>query len=184
MINRKNFLKQACVSGVCLCGFGRLLANTGKINKHSLSRLDIDQDALIMQKWVLNLLKNLENEAPETIRTLIRQNGQIHYKLLNFEETLADYKGNIEKFAVFLEKNWGWMINLNKEERTLTANENKSICVCPIAKGHNTASALLCYCSEGFAEMMFSAVLEKKATAKVISSILRGDKNCIYQVKW
>ncbi len=40
----------------------------------------------------------------------------------------------------------------------------------------------LCNCSEGFAERMFSYILNRPVRATVIASILRGDKSCKYEI--
>lgn len=63
------------------------------------------------------------------------------------------------------------------------ADENKSFCVCPLVNvKKKTVSDAICYCSEGFAELMFSAVFEKPVTAIVISSVIRGDSSCRYKI--
>lgn len=41
----------------------------------------------------------------------------------------------------------------------------------------------MCYCSEGFAERMFSVVCEHQVEAVVISSVQRGDERCIYRIE-
>jgi len=65
----------------------------------------------------------------------------------------------------------------------LIADEDKNYCVCPIAV-HNKEkdSSAMCYCSEGFAEKMFSLVSGMNTKAEVISAVRRGDTSCIYKV--
>jgi len=43
-------------------------------------------------------------------------------------------------------------------------------------------STLLCDCSEGFAEKLFSAVVGKPVKAEVVASIQRGAKSCRYRI--
>jgi predicted hydrocarbon binding protein len=63
------------------------------------------------------------------------------------------------------------------------ADENKTKCVCPMVnKEKGVRSSILCYCSEGFAEKMFSTVVGHPVKAKVISSIHRGNNRCKYQI--
>jgi predicted hydrocarbon binding protein len=74
------------------------------------------------------------------------------------------------------------MIYLGENERIIIADENKDHCVCPMIDHTLHNSPLMCHCSEGFAEKMFSKVTGEKANAVVISSILRGDKSCKYKI--
>lgn len=43
-------------------------------------------------------------------------------------------------------------------------------------------STLLCDCSEGFTEKMFSAVVGKPVKAEVVASIQRGAESCRYRI--
>jgi predicted hydrocarbon binding protein len=98
-------------------------------------------------------------------------------------DLLTPYIGDLEKFIEFLEKKWGWKIDYNKKTKTLIANENKNYCVCPmINKKNKVNQSAICYCSEGFAERMFSLVASQPVSAAVISSIQRGDERCIYKI--
>ena len=60
-------------------------------------------------------------------------------------------------------------------------DENKDFCVCPLCQAQKMPP-LLCNCSEGFAERMFSNILNRPVRATVIASILRGDKSCKYEI--
>ena len=91
--------------------------------------------------------------------------------------------GDIEKFNQFIEEKWGWKIDYQKEKGILLADENKNYCVCPMVNQEKgVKSTIYCYCSEGFAEQMFSVVVGHQVKAKVISSVLRGDERCIYEI--
>lgn len=99
------------------------------------------------------------------------------------DDMLTDYEGKLERFIDFIEEKWGWKIEYNQVTKTLIADENKNYCVCPmVSKVKETKLPALCYCSEGFAEKMFSKVVGQPVTANVISSIQRGDKSCKYKI--
>ena len=101
------------------------------------------------------------------------------------DEMLSSYIGNLDGFISFISEKWDWIVEYDKESKTIIANENKSYCVCPMVNHKNgVKSSAICYCSEGFAEKMFTTVAGVKATAEVISSVIRGDKNCIYKIKF
>lgn len=179
MLNRKDFFKHACITGACLCGFGQLA-----MAKEPQKTSEPDSDQLFLQDWLASLLKNLEEIKAEEISGIIKKNGLLHYNFLKLDTTLSEFGNDIQKFTNFLETQWGWKITCNMDEKTIIADENKNFCVCPIAKKINQKVPVLCNCSEGIAEKMFSKILGKDVKAKVISSVQRGDKTCKYKIVW
>lgn len=173
--SRRNFIKKACISGSCFCGF-LAFANEGRAEEPTDSR------KLLMQDWISTLLKSIDDNT-EASQQILKNCAQVHFQHLEMEKVLQPFKGNIEKFNVFLEKEWGWKIDYDKNSGVLLANENKDFCVCPMVNQEKGVdSSILCYCSEGFAERMFSFVTNKEVKAEVISSIHRGNNTCIYKV--
>jgi hypothetical protein len=183
-MKRKDFIKRACFSGTCLCGFGSLLlAGEGSADPGRSEEGNNDRQDLI-QEWVANLLTNMNKGLDEeSIRKVMKKCAVVHYNNLRMDDILTGYTGNLEAFMKFLEEKWGWKIQWDAAAKTLIADENKDYCVCPMVnREKDMKSAALCYCSEGFAEMMFGRVTGGPATATVISSIQRGDKSCKYKV--
>lgn len=179
-MNRKNFLQKACLTGLCACGFSRMT----KAADNATSP-EQDNNKQLKQDWLSNLLSNLKHDLNENVvRDLVKKSSITHYNNLNMEALLANYIGNLEKFNAFIESSWGWKIDYNKTTNVLIADENKNFCVCPIIehkKGMDTSA--ICYCSEGFAEKMFSTVTGVRVTARVISSVRKGDKSCKYKIE-
>ncbi len=97
---------------------------------------------------------------------------------------LKNYEDNLEKFIVFIEEKWGWKIDYNAQTKTLIANENKNYYVCPMGNKEKGISSAICYCSEGFAEKMFSKVIGRTVNATVVSSIQRVDISCKNMIEW
>jgi hypothetical protein len=94
------------------------------------------------------------------------------------------YRGDLPGFLRFLTEKWGWKVEFYAQSQVITADENKPACVCPIVQRRvGPVSEILCYCSEGFAGRMFSAVTGKAVTAQVVRSVLRGDASCVYRVE-
>ena len=174
---RRDFLKKACISGGCLCGFTSLV-------KAVPSSTEPDPDKLLMQEWISTLVSNINENADEKMRQKIMKSCAIsHYEHLNMDSVLEPYVGDLEKFNQFIEEKWGWKIDYQKEKGILLADENKNYCVCPMVNQEKgVKSTIYCYCSEGFAEQMFSVVVGHQVKAKVISSVLRGDERCIYEI--
>ena len=137
-----------------------------------------------MQEWISSLLLNISNLEDESLcRTIVKKCSIVHYSHLNLDKVLEQYVGNIEGLINFLEQNWGWKITYGENGRSLIADENKDYCVCPLVnKSKGIKSSILCYCSEGIAELMFSKVFNHPVKATVISSILKGGTSCQYIV--
>ncbi|MGF7138804.1 DUF6144 family protein [Roseimarinus sediminis] len=167
------------MTGACFCGFPALIRAN-----HPETDEEKSKDTEITRQWISTLLKNVEDIGDEAVmRQLIKGCAVNHFKQLKMDQFLEPYQGNIEEFNQLIEKEWGWKIAYQKEKGILLADENKSYCVCPLLKpGEKVKYPALCYCSEGFAELMFSKVTGKPVRARVISSIHRGNDRCIYEI--
>jgi hypothetical protein len=177
-VNRKEFINQVCVTAACACGFSAIA-----LGGNEETQPEKKSDNSMQKQWLATMLQNMQKDMDkEQLRQIIKQNAVVHYNELNMDAVLAEFQGDLRKFISFLEKKWGWIIAYDEASKTLTANENKSYCVCPLISAANKNSSVLCYCSEGFAERMFSKVTGVPAKATILTSILRGDKQCKYQV--
>lgn len=179
---RRTFLKTACLTGACLCGFSSLIRGEMVSDNPDVGT---DSAKILIHEWISTLLLGLdENEDEATCRKIMKKCALVHYDQLNMNDLLTPYYGDIIKFCRFLENEWGWKIDYRESEGVLVADENKNHCVCPMVNlQKGVKSSVLCYCSEGFAELMFSRLLAKPVEAKVISSIHRGDASCKYEIK-
>lgn len=182
-LSRKEFIQKTCMASICFCGFGSIALAKNNSTQHSSSE---PSDQTIQQDWISNLLTNLSNNlSSDEVRRIVKSNSIVHYNNLKMDEMLSSYIGNLDGFISFISEKWDWIVEYDKESKTIIANENKSYCVCPMVNHKNgVKSSAICYCSEGFAEKMFTTVAGVKATAEVISSVIRGDKNCIYKIKF
>jgi hypothetical protein len=176
-LNRKTFIKEICFAAVCSCGFSTLAFTNNKNKEVS------DNSNLMLKEWIAVLLINMQNNMDKNeLRRIVKKGAIVHYNNLCMDAVLHQYIGNLNQFILFLEDQWGWKISYNKNNKTLIASENKSNCVCPLINPIGNNSSVLCYCSEGFAELMFSKVTEQPVKATVKSSILRGDQQCKYEI--
>lgn len=148
-MDRKEFLRKTCLTGVCGCGFGAVALNAG--NPEAAVQ---DNTNTVPQQWLISLLDNLDqNIGQAELRKIIKMSAGVHYDHLKMDEMLSGYTGKLREFIVFLEKEWGWKVNYDEAAGVLTADENKNYCVCPVLKSSSaTDSPTICYCSEGFAE--------------------------------
>lgn len=181
-VNRKDFLKKVCFSGACLCGFGSI-AFSKEVDDSNEDKMQT-QKLSLLQDQIASILLNVNDELDKgSARKLIKKTSGVHFENLKMDTLLAEYKGDLDKFTVFLREKWGWKVDYDKEKGVLIADENKNYCVCPIAvHKKDKDSSAICYCSEGFAEKMFSLVSGVQVQAEVIASIRKGDTSCKYKI--
>lgn len=179
-MDRKGFLKKSCMAGACWCGFGAI-----SLNAAGKSLAEQESSNPVAQRWLINLLENLgQNIDEKELRRIVKMSAVTHYDHLKMDELLADYNGNLREFIVFLEKEWSWQVDYDEASGVIIADESKSYCVCPVLdKATMSGSQVICYCSEGFAELMFSRVAGVQVSAQVISSVRRGDRSCVYRIE-
>ncbi len=183
-INRKDFLNKVCFSGACMCGFGSIAFSKEVDDSDEKTMQAQSQKLSLLQAWIASILLNVNVELDkESARRVIKKTAGVHYENLKMDALLAEYKGDLDKFTVFLREKWGWKIDYDKAKGVLIADENKNYCVCPIVV-HNkdNDSSAICYCSEGFAEKMFSSVSGVQAQAEVVASVRKGDTSCKYKI--
>lgn len=143
------------------------------------------QDDLFVHAWFEQLLAGLQKASPENAGVnSVRECSLVHYRAIQMDDILAPYRGDLPGFIQFLSEKWGWKVDYDPAGQVLTADENKPYCVCPVVKlSTGPVSDMLCNCSEGFAERMFSAVAGRPVKARVLRSVLRGNPTCVYQIQ-
>jgi hypothetical protein len=144
-----------------------------------------NQDFQFLSSWVHQILDQVDDQLPQEAKTaLLRGCAQAHYQWANMDQVIAPYRGNLAGFLTFLNGTWGWKVNYDAGRGIITADENKSECVCPLVRGGAVKNQpLLCSCSEGFAVRMFGGVTGKPVQARVLRSIMKGDPSCVYEVQ-
>lgn len=153
-------------------------------NCGEILNLNDDTGLKVTNAWLCKLIDGIETLPDETKREVIKGCSVAHFDAIKMGETLDEFIGDVHSFIKFLETEWGWSVKIDEKEKVLYADENKAQCVCPVVRSGDIKTTLMCNCSEGFAEQMFSKVLQRKVSAKVVSSVLNGDKSCVYEVRW
>ena len=135
--------------------------------------------------WAAALISALDSDLPVEVKApVLRACAAVHYEDANMDSIVARFQDDLDGFLQFLTDQWGWLITYDPAAGTITADENKPYCVCPLVqKSPQAVSGTLCFCSEGFAERMFSAVVGRPVKATVVQSVLRGAGSCIYSIQ-
>lgn len=136
------------------------------------------------QKWIVAMLPALAEMDKEQAKRVLKGGATAHFEHLNMAAKAGSYRGNLDGFLDFLRREWDWVIEYDRDRGVIEIDENKSACVCPLVpEGHPADLGVLCYCSEGFAEKLFSAVAGSPVRAEVVASIRRGQKSCKYRIE-
>ena len=135
-------------------------------------------------EWAACLLEGIENNCSVKIgQACLERCACFHYRVNDMDRLLEKYVTDLNGFIDFLQKEYGWIIQINNDNKNIIVDENKDYCVCPITAAlHGKVSSLLCDCSAHYASKMFSKVLGKEVKAKVIRSYLRDGLSCIYEI--
>lgn len=144
------------------------------------------ENLIFQSEWSYQLLNHMKSGCDKkTCKAILQKCADYHYAQMSMDEVLKDYRGNLEGFIEYVTNTWGWIVTYDKEKKQIIADENKEFCVCPMVQDHpkKTVSNVLCHCSEGFAQKMFSVVTGNKVEAEVIRSVLSGDKTCVYRIR-
>ncbi len=175
--SRRSILKKACFCGISASGCSQQLSESSE-------KPEVKQENTLPYKWIATLLPSIDaNTSDDCAREIIKGCAAAHYDQLQMDKTVTRFEGKLEDFLAFLTTEWGWIIEYSKEDDVILMNENKDVCVCPLVhKDIGIKSPSLCYCAEGFAEKMFSAVVGFPVRAEVTESILRGSKSCKYRI--
>ena len=101
--------------------------------------------------WTNELLKGLEKK-PMDLDEAFRGCADFHYRFNQMDRVLEPYVGDLKGFLAFLEKDLGWAITVSDDGKTITADECKEKCVCPVsAEMTGKMSGMLCNCSAWYA---------------------------------
>ncbi|MCY6960135.1 hypothetical protein [Clostridium brassicae] len=135
-------------------------------------------------EWLNELLNSIEkNCSQENCALLLEGCGACHYK--SMEHMLEKYVGDLQGFINFMVKKHGQIITYDEAKNIILVDENKSYCVCPINQCMNgkKVSPALCHCSASMTQKMISKITGKEVKSRVVTSVLRGDKSCVYEIK-
>lgn len=132
--------------------------------------------------WTAALLQGL-SEHPDNTYDSFESCACFHYNANSMNDIIRKYTGNLDGFLDFLSDTWGWKITKSDECKKKVIDENKDFCVCPVAhKIGNNVPKVICDCSEHFAKKMFSSVTGCPVKVRIIRSIIRDGKTCMYEI--
>ncbi len=141
-----------------------------------------NRDVDLVCSWLNELMTVHQANPAMGMEDAIKKCSKTHYDSLGMDEIMKPFIGQPEAFYGFLHEKWNWIVTIDPDGKRIIADENKAQCVCPLKRAGAVHTPNLCNCSEGFAERMFSKVFARPVKARVVESVLRGGKHCVYEI--
>jgi predicted hydrocarbon binding protein len=180
--DRRSFMKTGCLAGLCACLGPPITTAAGAGDAGT--QTEEPKPPTMPQKWIVAMLPALAEMDKEQAKRILKSGARAHFEHLDMAAKVESYRGKMDGFLDFLRGEWDWVIAYDRDRGVIEIDENKSACVCPLVpKDHPADLGVLCYCSEGFAEKLFSAVAGTPVRAEVVASIRRGQKSCKYRIE-
>lgn len=189
-MNRREALKRIGIAtmGLAVGSYETTFSQEVCNNKESTISVEEMDNLQFTRDWAKNFLDNIQTDCEQAadhkidIKKTLMRCSAICFAKNGFEEKIKSC-GSFDKFIDFCEKELGWIVNYNRSEKVLVCDENKSECLCPIVKTcKGKVSAYMCCCTEGELKRIFETAYGGKVKTEVLSSILRGDKRCVYRI--
>lgn len=179
-MNRNDFIKKISISGVCACSGIALLTSTETIADDNKNQKE-DWRIGFSRTRYSKLMEILESKlTADEFNEIIKELGRFCSTRANF---IQNYTGDLNGYLKELKRRWNEdsTIDIDQGIITITSQERKA-CVCPLIETENV-SDLVCNCSLGWQQQSFETVLEKKVEVKIVDSIIRGGKRCVFEIK-
>ena len=135
-----------------------------------------------MEKWIQELLKNLDECADEKMKQSVLEtcgskcpfSHMPDEKLINLRKA----SDNEEDFLKELEQIW----RLKKEDDKYYIVFDQ--CYCPLVnKNLKDATKTMCYCTLGSLKHKFKITLGRDVDVNMIKTVLSGDEECRFEIK-
>ena len=144
------------------------------------------KDDAFSTKWAMTLLKGISDTGKtEELDACLKGCADCHYVSCGRDKIAAEFKGNLDGFKEYLEETFGFIIQIDYNNRKIRYDVNKECCICPMIENYTgEIPTSLCECSRFFTQRMFSEVLGEATKTELLQSYLRDGKTCIYEISF
>lgn len=144
-------------------------------------------DLLFTRDWTRNFLDKIDESKATgnsvNMDDVMMRCASICYHNKGMESLIEKFR-NLDEFFHFLIHEWNWILSYDQERNILLCDENKSECICPVVRAcGGDISLSMCSCTEGMLNRIFEKAFNKKIHTTLITSVLRGGKSCVYEVR-
>lgn len=125
-----------------------------------------------------------ENQGEEAAKKVMKPCGYqcISSSIIAEAKKLHEESGNIDDFLQLLNEQGIGGGQLHTRDGKIIGVYNT--CYCDLANQAKDMSSVYCYCSAGWFEKLFSAILGDSVKVEKIQSILDGSDSCIFEISY
>jgi hypothetical protein len=175
-MERRDFLKNAGMAGMCACVVGRIFASDSNTPK-----APEDWRIAFARSRYSHLIKQLEARlAPEAFEEVLLEMGQF----CSDAGFAKNFAGKLDEYLSEMERRWGATTTFDRQKQVVqfAFRPEHADCACPLmGKGLVPASA--CHCSLGAIRRSFTVVAQHPVQVKLLGSVLQGDDACRFAVE-
>lgn len=136
------------------------------------------------ENQVRNVFKFIHGTQSEEVKESIF--GQLGYQCFHasgFDQWLEQYRGKPDEYLDTINNQhssmYGESLKYSEDGNSLIVTGNiVERCVCSFANGNDATLSLCNYCCKKFNEHFFGVILDRKVTAEISTSFLKGDNRC------
>lgn len=141
-------------------------------------------DLRLVREWTRDCIELMAG-APEgkaDVHEVLLGCGSKCFERMGLPEKLGAMK-SLDEYLDFLTEEWKWKLSFDRLTGELTCDENKTECLCAVVNSCQCQIApLLCSCTEGNLKRNFETAFKREVKTKLVTSLLRGGKSCIYRI--
>ena len=176
-MQRRAFLKTACVSGLCSCTVASLLAG----DEAAATTTPPPED------WRINFAKQRYGKLVSIVATKVdaKTFAEILEEVGRFcssQGFAGKFAGNLDGYLSEMQKRWGAQTDYDKERGIVrVAFQTSGDCGCPLMS-KATVPAAACSCSVGAIAQSFTVVSGRVARCELKESMLQGGARCAFEI--
>ena len=182
-MNRKDFFKKACVSGICGCtGLSFLLNSKAFADDEEVKKEEQDWRIGFIQRRFAKLVSTFNSNLDEkTSKELLEQMGRECSN--EGKNSILKFKGDTEGYLKEIEAQWAEKVEFDKEKKEITVfGRKKDKCLCPFVD-NAIMPENFCNCSIGWFTQSFETLLDQNVKVTLLSSVLQGNERCTFKIK-
>ncbi|HEY4785685.1 MAG TPA: hypothetical protein VIH57_06535 [Bacteroidales bacterium] len=182
-MERKDFFKNVCKSGACVCAGMMLLSPANLLaNKDTPEEKKEDWRIGFMQKRIARLMKDMDDKLDkDTIVSLLENMGR--YCANGNSENYVKFKRDLNGYLKSIEK---WVEKVEHDEEKgivkLIGKKNNR-CFCPFVDISKMPKEF-CNCTKGWNKETYEAITGKQVDVKIDITVLWGGESCNFTITY
>ena len=181
-MQRRQFLKNAGLAGLCSCLVARVFASDSAASTTSTKPEPTEDWRVNFAKQRYSKLLTLVGARVDekTFREIVEEVGRFCADT-GFSKK---FSGRLEPYLAEMEKRWGAKTSYDASAQTVQVSFQPQIkdCACPLM-GKGLVPAAACDCSVGAMRRSFSNVTGREVSVELKESLLQGGQNCSFSIQ-